>query len=246
MTIIIMKEKVLTPAFVGSNEQKEKDARLLVNTIERINKPQDHRESIKVLEVGGGEGLISFYGLKKGFNVLMCDLSAAAVKRAQERGVPAYRGEITDTYFNNYECQFDAIVALEVIEHIYDPMNFFRRVYQLLKPSGVFVYTTGNFQETRFLGRRWGYLNIPEVHLYFYTPKTIKQYFKIAGFSKFLDPYKFYYKYNVAVRLMSKIGVIYNEEQPIPSSILENITYKYMFKLLEGFLGRLRLPFAQK
>jgi len=176
----------------------------------------------------------------------MCETSKSAIKRAKKRGVPCFNGEITNTFFDEYLGWYDVIIALEVIEHLYDPMTFLHRVYQVLKPGGVFIYTTGNFQETRFFGRRWGYLNIPEEHLYFFTPRKIELYLRKVGFKRFLSPYKFYYKHNVAVKFMSQIGFLNVNKNVQPQSFVEKIMYCYIFKAIEGILGRTRLPFAIK
>jgi len=231
--------------FMGSDKFKEDNAQLLVNCLK--NAILNNKVKPKLLEVGGGDALISYFALKAGFDALMCDISKDAIERANKRGVPCVNGEITNRFFDTQVGLYDVVVALEVIEHLYDPMAFFCRVYQLLKPGGVFIYTTGNFQETRFWGRRWGYLDIPEGHLYFFTPKTIKIYFGKAGFSAYLDPYQFYYKRNVAVRLMSKFGLVKEEKNSVqPESFIEKIIYVYLFKGIELLLGRHRLQFVIK
>ncbi|MBW1973556.1 MAG: class I SAM-dependent methyltransferase [Deltaproteobacteria bacterium] len=177
---------------------------------------------------------------------MMCETSNSAIKRAKKREIPCFNGEITNKFFDKYLGSFDVIIALELIEHLYDPMTFLHRVYQLLNPGGVYIYTTGNFQETRLLGRRWGYLNIPEGHLYFFTPRTIKLYLRKVGFKRYLSPYKFYYKYNVAVRFLSKFGFLNVNKDVQPRSFVEKIIYCYLFKAIESILGRTRLPFAIK
>ena len=45
----------------------------------------------------------------------------------------------------------DVIVSLQVIEHLYEPEIFIKEVYRVLKPGGVFMFTTPNLQG---LGRR--------------------------------------------------------------------------------------------
>lgn len=37
---------------------------------------------------------------------------------------------------------FDAIVSLEVVEHLYDPTTFAQRMYQALKPGGRLIIST--------------------------------------------------------------------------------------------------------
>lgn len=39
---------------------------------------------------------------------------------------------------------FDAVIALELIEHLYDPDHFLEEVYRVLKPSGYFILSTPN------------------------------------------------------------------------------------------------------
>jgi SAM-dependent methyltransferase len=79
------------------------------------------------------------------------------------------------------EGSFDVINATEVIEHLRDPLAFFHRVRSLLRPGGVFIYSTGNARGiyARLLGRRWPYLH-PEGHLFYYTPETLASYFERA------------------------------------------------------------------
>jgi 2-polyprenyl-6-hydroxyphenyl methylase/3-demethylubiquinone-9 3-methyltransferase len=38
--------------------------------------------------------------------------------------------------------QFDAVVSLEVIEHLYDPRAFVGRVRECLRPAGLFILST--------------------------------------------------------------------------------------------------------
>jgi 2-polyprenyl-6-hydroxyphenyl methylase/3-demethylubiquinone-9 3-methyltransferase len=37
---------------------------------------------------------------------------------------------------------FDAVVALEVVEHLYDPRAFAGRVHECLRPGGTFILST--------------------------------------------------------------------------------------------------------
>ncbi len=236
--------KGIDNSFNGANRKKQRDAIILA----RCLKESIPRRSggLNLLDVGGGEGLVSEAAKKLGFDALVCDISETAVHRAKQKGLECYKGELLDDFFNEYIGLFDVIVALEVIEHVYDPKAFLARVCGLLKPGGVFIYTTGNFQETRFLGGRWGYMDIPESHIYFFTPDMIHKYLIGAGFSGFLDPYRYYTKANFGVRVLSKLGLLDINRHTCPGSLLEKALYSYGFKCAEWLLGRTRLPFAVK
>jgi hypothetical protein len=55
----------------------------------------------------------------------------------------------------------------------------------LLKPGGIFFYTTGNAQPFRDRLPTWRYV-IPEIHVSFYEPATLAQALTLAGFQPFI------------------------------------------------------------
>jgi len=95
-------------------------------------------------------------------------------------------GDLTELDFGHK--RFDLINATEVVEHVRDPSAFFAKLASLLAPGGVFLYTTGNARGlyARVLGRRWPYL-VPEGHLFYYSPRTMRSFLEKAGLSS-LDP----------------------------------------------------------
>jgi SAM-dependent methyltransferase len=59
---------------------------------------------------------------------------------------------------------FDAIVMLQLIEHVEDPVAICRRVFSLLRPGGVFIVETPNLaglDYRAFRGRWWGHYHFP-------------------------------------------------------------------------------------
>jgi 2-polyprenyl-3-methyl-5-hydroxy-6-metoxy-1,4-benzoquinol methylase len=230
--------------FIGSSQDKQRDASILVRCLRESILGQ--AKGLRLLDIGGGDGLVSQAAANLGFDVLMCDISPHAIERARKKGIQCHQGEPLDGFFDSHLCQFDVVVALEVIEHVYDPKAFIRRVFGLLKPGGVFIYTTGNFQETRFLGSRWGYLDIPESHIYFFTPATMRALLKSAGFTCFLDPYRYFTKANIGIKFLSKLGLLDIQKHTFPQTNVEKLFYLYGFKFVEWLLGRTRLPFAVK
>jgi len=76
---------------------------------------------------------------------------------------------------------FDVITAIEVFEHIEDPVKTIEFIRRLLKKDGVLFFTTGNPQPhwRRFLA--WEYV-YPEVHLNYFTPIAMDRLLTRAGF----------------------------------------------------------------
>ncbi len=106
------------------------------------------------------------------------EFSNSARAHCQRRGVSIVGDSIDDP--NLPAAAYDAVTATEVIEHVVSPTAFLRRVRGLLKPGGVFYYTTGNWHLVR---RAPGTAYImPEGHLYYFTPNTMRKYLEKAGF----------------------------------------------------------------
>ncbi len=76
---------------------------------------------------------------------------------------------------------FDVITAIEVLEHLPDPLCELKRIRSLLKPGGLFFYTTGNAAAFRDRLLNWSYV-LPEVHTSFFEPKTLAIALRAAGF----------------------------------------------------------------
>jgi SAM-dependent methyltransferase len=75
----------------------------------------------------------------------------------------------------------DVVTAIEVIEHVEDPVAVLRRIRALLKPGGLLFLTTGNAAPYRDRFLEWGY-NVPEIHISFFEPATLRTALEKAGF----------------------------------------------------------------
>jgi SAM-dependent methyltransferase len=71
------------------------------------------------------------------------------------------------------EPSYDAVTAWAVLEHLHDPMAYFRKASVVLKRGGLFVFLVHNFNSlaSRYLFRE----DIPR-HLYFYTEDTVRRF----------------------------------------------------------------------
>lgn len=115
------------------------------------------------------------------------DISKEAIKRIYDKY--KIRGFVVDldnekTRFRNGT--FDFAIAIQLIEHLFFPLNFLKEAYRVLKPHGKLILTTINsaFWECRILyliGKPPSELQ-GEGHIRFYSEKMIRGLLTKAGF----------------------------------------------------------------
>jgi 2-polyprenyl-6-hydroxyphenyl methylase/3-demethylubiquinone-9 3-methyltransferase len=98
----------------------------------------------RVLDVGCGNGSFTARIAAAGYEASGCDLSPSGI--AQGRcAFPALdlrEASVYDDLRATFGADFDAVLSIEVIEHLYDPAAFVRRAYDALRPGGRLVITT--------------------------------------------------------------------------------------------------------
>jgi 2-polyprenyl-6-hydroxyphenyl methylase / 3-demethylubiquinone-9 3-methyltransferase len=105
-------------------------------------------EGLALLDIGCGGGLIAEPMARLGFAVTGIDAAAEAIAAARTHaeaiGLPIdYRIATTESIADTDQ-RFDAVLALEVIEHVADPAVFLGCVGGLVKPGGAFIGATLN------------------------------------------------------------------------------------------------------
>lgn len=105
----------------------------------------------RVLDIGCYDATISQLIAQNHNEVYGIDISAEAVKIANQKRIKAYCLDIENEELPFDNIFFDVIVASEVIEHIFDLDSFFNRINRVLKPDGYLILTTPNLAT---LGRR--------------------------------------------------------------------------------------------
>jgi len=130
------------------------------------------------LDYGCGGGGMVRYARMRGADAIGFEEGWLASK-GRSMGIPI----LDSAELNKYEGYFDFISAIEVVEHIPQPMMEIQRMRKLLKRGGVLFLTTGNAKPWQSRLLEWGYTKTPDIHVAFYQPETLSKCFSMAGFS---------------------------------------------------------------
>ncbi len=137
-----------------------------------------HAPGRRVLDVGCFNGaMLSFLG--DSWSRYGVEPSHAAADLARQRGVNIL-GDTLESVNSAVE-PFDAIMAIDVVEHLVDPVHFFCQISARLKSGGIFLLLTGNTEALawRLQGSMYWYSSLPE-HVSFYNRPSLE---KLGGLS---------------------------------------------------------------
>jgi len=97
----------------------------------------------RVLDIGCGSGALSAQLLAEGRDVTSQDLSERMVsmckKLLEKRGLPQDQVRMGGVAEITERDHFDAVIALDVIEHIEDDVNAVRRMGEAMRPNGTLI-----------------------------------------------------------------------------------------------------------
>jgi 2-polyprenyl-3-methyl-5-hydroxy-6-metoxy-1,4-benzoquinol methylase len=143
----------------------------------------------RILDYGAGKGFLTARLLERGLKVSCFDLSEETTKalNAKFRDNPNYLGSFTAAELENNKSSFDAILLIEVIEHLEEDARkvVLGQIHDLLKPGGIVIISTPNNENfnqnlicnpvTKEVYHRWQ-------HVYSWTGKSLSAEIERYGF----------------------------------------------------------------
>lgn len=173
----------LTP----SGQQAAYDSERLIEDALR-----DHGVNGRVLEIGCGSGRITEKVVARASETVLVDISSNMLEIAKARALKAATGSVTTHVGSAYELPLetnsvDAVVSINVLSHIEQPLSFLTETARVVRPGGTVVL---NFPI-------WNSLFLPaallvkarkrafnfNVYSRWYSSREVKGLFKHAGMS---------------------------------------------------------------
>jgi 2-polyprenyl-3-methyl-5-hydroxy-6-metoxy-1,4-benzoquinol methylase len=143
-------------------QQWKRASHMQINLLEKYLK----REA-RILEIGCGQGIMLSELKRRGYDIFGIEPSIAGSQIAKSKGLNVVPG-----YFPSDKNigTFDAVILIQVLEHISKPFDFLNQIAQIV-PNGfvLFVQTNWRGLVPRVKKEKW-YAWVPEEHFWHFSP----------------------------------------------------------------------------
>lgn len=135
----------------------------------------------RLLEIGSAYGFF-LSAAQPYFDVRGVEICTEAVEHSLQQGLPVECGTVSADLLGRHS-PLDAVVMLDVIEHLEDPVETLRSIGSSLRPGGHLMITTGDWDSLlgRLMGKRWRLMTPPQ-HLHFFTKRSLLTSLQQNGF----------------------------------------------------------------
>jgi SAM-dependent methyltransferase len=127
---------------------------------------------------------VKIHGLAPNWNLYGIEISEALAEKARKlSGAQVFGGDVLEAPFESES--FDVVTAFDVLEHLHQPKKTAERVWNWLKPGGIFYLVLPNIRswEARTFHSYWFGLELPR-HLYHFSPASLRRLLTFAGFKE--------------------------------------------------------------
>lgn len=141
-------------------------------------------EKAMVIDIGGGFGTFAeLYEQITHLSTLVVEPSADLARICHQKKITVIQKFLEDLSMQDIPSGLKCFVSFEILEHIFDPVNFLKKLYSLMKNNDFFIFTTlnGLGVDIAELGRLSQAVTPPQ-HINFFNTKSIEILLKKIGF----------------------------------------------------------------
>jgi SAM-dependent methyltransferase len=162
--------------YPGSEKVLRREFSRIVNQLR-----SNHLSCGKLLEVGCAYGFFLLEA-QQYFECCGIEISTEAATSCQSRGLTVHCGTV-EPEFLKATGPFDAVVMLDVIEHLQEPLEVLKMLYASLNRGGLLMLSTGDGDSilARVMKKHWRLMTPPQ-HLFYFSRKTLFDLLRKSGF----------------------------------------------------------------
>jgi dolichol-phosphate mannosyltransferase len=135
--------------------------------------------SPRLLDIGCAHGFMLEAARQRGWRASGIEISPAA-SVARQRGFVVYDRPLEDLKIP--DGTFDAITAIDVLEHIPDIRGFMAELYRILKPGGALLIVTPDVGSWVAKTMRDMWPHYKTEHLFYFTKRSLSMFLRRKGF----------------------------------------------------------------
>jgi SAM-dependent methyltransferase len=132
----------------------------------------------KILDIGCGVGYFLEACKKRGWSVFGVEPSKEAQAICRKKGIKI----INRSQFGKYSKSFDCVTLFHVLEHLDSPKEYLKDISRLIRKNGVIMIEVPSIKSfnAKYQREKWWY--IQDMHLFYFSPASIKNYLRSVGF----------------------------------------------------------------
>ncbi len=159
----------------------------------------------KLLDIGTNTGLFVKVAKDSGWNASGLEPNKEAVAFAKKN----FNLDLISKPFEENSIpkeSYEVVTMWDVIEHFTDPISELKKVYQTLKPNGVFAFSTVDPESlvAKIRGSSWPWYM--EMHRVLLSPKVVEHYLKQSGFKEVtFTPHFRFFSLGYAAKMLGSI-----------------------------------------
>jgi len=172
--VVSQYEEMSDTLYVATSEARRRQMQALLRTVTKF------KEKGRLLDVGAGIGLLVEEARKLGLNAEGIEPSRALQATAVARHIPVHLGVIPSLKISG---PYDIVTAIDVIEHVDNPLDLLRAIRDLLATDGIGVLVTPDVGSVtaRVLRRKWWHFR--PAHIGYFDRHTLSLSLARAGLS---------------------------------------------------------------
>jgi SAM-dependent methyltransferase len=153
------------------------------------------------LDFGCGLGGLVQAAGRAGYDAMGYEAGWAG-ERAADHGIPVV---VDAAELDARAGTFDVVTAIEVLEHVIDPVAELSTIASLLRPGGKLVVTTGNLERFHDKLDRWSYV-MPDIHVSYFSPQALAEALRRSGLTPAPPPRSSGYVGIIRYRVLHELG----------------------------------------